>query len=158
MALLGGREVTKVNSDEEEIRYSGNNSEEDAYQEIKDVFGIDPVRIVQRSAEVTFSSMELDENLRTAFLLYSKNGKVISYIINVAYDDGAWGSDIEDEIIKEYPYRLSHADAVVTEYKIQDTGGTEYSAEFDYKDVHYQLTGIMEEEELEEILDNLHFL
>ena len=76
---IGDREMTKVNSDEEEFVNSGENSEEQAYQEIKDTFGIDPVRIVQRSEEIKFLYMELDEQLQTAHL-FIKMGTTISYL------------------------------------------------------------------------------
>ncbi|MBM6947216.1 DUF4367 domain-containing protein [Mordavella massiliensis] len=155
---IGDREMTKVNSDEEDTVNSGENLEEQAYQEIKDVFGIDPVRIVQRSEEIKFSYMELDEELQTAFILYLKQDKTLSYIINISHSDGAWGYDIEDGLIKEYIYDLGKTKVTVQKYEIEQTKETEYSASFDYKDVHYQLTGIMTEEDLEEILDNLHFL
>ena len=41
---------------------------------------------------------------------------------------------------------------------MEGTDEKKYSARFDYKDIHYQLTGNMTKEEMEEILDNLHFL
>lgn len=155
---IGDREMTKVNSDEEIMLDSGEDKEERAYQEIKNKFGIDPVKIILGISEMEFSHMELDENLQTAFLLYLKEGKTISYIINVSYSDGAWGYDIEDRLIREYTYDLQRTKVAVQQYEIEETKETEYSASFNYKDVHYQLTGIMTEEELEEILDNLHFL
>ena len=154
---IGDREMTKVNSDEEGTVNSGENLEELAYQEIRDAFGIDPVKIIQRPEEIKYSYMELDENLQTALLLYTKQGKTISYIINASQTDGVWGFDIEDPLIDEYVYSLDRTDVTVQKYEIAETKEIEYSASFDYKDVHYQITGIMTEEELEEILDNLYF-
>ncbi len=156
--LLGGREITRVESDEMEILEYGDEEEEKAYQEIKDTFGIDPVRIIQNPARIEFTYMELDKELQTAFLLYSKEENIISYVINVSYGDGVWGYDIEDRLIREYTYDLERTKVAVHQYEIEETKEIEYSASFEYKDVHYQLTGIMTEEELEEILNNLHFL
>lgn len=155
---IGDREMTKVNSDEEGTVNSGENLEELAYQEIRDAFGIDPVKIIQRPEEIKYSYMELDENLQTALLLYTKQGKTISYIINASQTDGVWGFDIEDPLIDEYVYPLDRTDVTVQKYGITETGEVEYSASFDYMDAHYQLTGVLTKEELEEILDNLHFL
>lgn len=155
---IGDREMTKVNSDEEAILNSGENKEEQAYQDIKDTFGIDPVKIIHSSIEMDFINIEIDKDLQTCFLLYSKQGKTVSYIINVSYTDGVWSSDIEDKVVKEYNYPLAKTEAIIRQYKIEETEEIEYSATFIYKDTHYQLTGIMTEAELKEILDNLHFL
>ena len=85
-------------------------------------------------------------------------GNVVSYIISLSYADGSFGSDIEDQLVDTYPYKTDRFNVEVREYLISESNETEFSAEFDYQEVHYQLTGIMEKAELEEILKNLHFL
>lgn len=45
----------------------------------------------------------------------------------------------------------------MTEYLIEESNQQEFSAEFEYKDVTYILTGIIEKDEFEKILENLHF-
>ena len=47
---------------------------------------------------------------------------------------------------------------MIQEYVVEETGDKKYSAQFEHKEVHYQLTGIMTGEQMEEILNNLHFL
>lgn len=156
--MVGGREVTKINSDDDKVVSSEGLAEEDAYQEIKDKLGIDPVRIASNSADLEFVGAETDPVLQTANVLYKKQDTVISYIINLSYADGSFGSDIEDQLIDTYPYKTDRFTVEVKEYLISETNETEFSAEFDYQEVYYQLTGIMEKTELEEILKNLHFL
>ena len=156
--LFGGRETTRVNSDEEDILDSGESEEEKAYQEIKDKLKIDPVRIVIQSPNMKFEDIEVDEYLKTANIFYEYNTQIISYIINCSQRDGIWGFDIEDTLIDEYTYALEETEVTVEEYSVEGTEERKYSARFDYKDVHYQLTGNMTKEEMEEILNNLHFL
>lgn len=156
--MVGGREVTKINSDNDKVVSSEGLAEEDAYQEIKDKLGIDPVRLLTNEEELQFVGMEIDEMLQTANLLFDMKGNVVSYIISLSYADGSFGSDIEDQLIDTYPYKTDRFTVEVREYLISETNETEFSAEFDYQEVHYQLTGIMEKAELEEILKNLHFL
>lgn len=156
--ILAGRDLITVNSDDRDILEFGSEEEEEAYQDIKDKLGIEPVRITNSSAEITFEYADIDEELQTAYLLYMQQEKTISYIINSSYSDGAWGIDIEDTLVDEYSYILDKAEILVREYKIEETNETEYYASFDYKGVHYQLLGVMEQKELEEILNNLHFL
>lgn len=156
--LFGGREVTKVNSNENHVLSSAESEEEKAYQEIKNEFGIDAVRIVKLLPEMEFLDMQIDQDLQVANLFYDNDGKIISYIISCSQDESVWGRDIEDTFIREYKYPLELVQASVQEYEIEETGEKKYSANFDYQDIHYQLTGTMKQQELEEILNNLHFL
>lgn len=156
--LLGGREVTKVNSDDKDILSSEENEEEKAYQEIKDELGIDPVRIIPQSSNMKFKVMQLDENLRSANIFYEYNGYITSYIIDCSQNDEIWGFDIEDTLVNEYIYALKDVEVIIRQYEIKETQEEKCTARFDYKDVHYQITGIMKKEKMEEILDNLHFL
>ena len=64
---------------------------------------------------------------------------------------------MEDELVEEYEYPLKKTTVSVEAYKISDTL-VNYLAQFDYRDVHYTLIGVMEKEEMENILENLHFL
>lgn len=156
--VVGSRELTTVNSDDKDIIEFDNVGEEEAYQEIKDKLGIDPVRIVIQSPNMKFEDIEVDEYLKTANIFYEYNTQIISYIINCSQRDGIWGFDIEDTLIDEYTYALEETEVTVEEYSVEGTEERKYSARFDYKDVHYQLTGNMTKEEMEEILNNLHFL
>ena len=156
--MVGGREVTKINSDDDKVVSSEGLAEEDAYQEIKDKLGIDPVRLLTNEGGMQFVGVEIDEILQTANLLFDMEGNVVSYIISLSYADGSFGSDIEDQLVDTYPYKTDRFTVEVKEYLIEESNDTEFSAEFDYQKVHYQLTGIMEKAELEEILKNLYFL
>lgn len=156
--LFGGREVTKVNSNENDVLSSTESEEEKAYQEIKNELGIEAVRIVKLLPEMEFLYMQIDQDLLAANLFYDNNGEIISYIISCSQDESVWGRDIEDTFIREYKYQLELVQVSVQEYEIEQTGEKKYSANFDYQDIHYQLTGIMKQQELEGILNNLHFL
>lgn len=156
--MVGGREMTTVNSDDKKVLEFEDEKEEDAYQEIKDVFGIDPVRVVAHQMKMEFDRMELDQGMGTATMFYENQGQIISYIINCAYEDETWGADIEDAVSEEYLYPLEEADVRVKEYTVQQTGEQRYTASFEYQDVHYQLTGTLTKGEIEEILNNLYFM
>ncbi|WP_281724545.1 DUF4367 domain-containing protein [Lachnoclostridium phocaeense] len=156
--LFGGREVTRVQSDDKEILEYGEDEEEIAFQEIKDKLGIDPVRLIKRLPYMEFMDMQLDSDLRVADVFYNNEGEIVSYIIDCSQEDAAWGADIEDTLIQEYSYPLNSVQVLIQEYMIEETGDKKYSAQFEYKEVHYQLTGIMTREQMEEILNNLYFL
>ena len=155
--VVGSREMTKVNSDEEDLLDSGENQEERIYQEIKNAFAIDPVRIIKLLPEMEFLDAQIDTDLQVVNMFFEKDGDIISYIMNFSQEDIAWGADIEDIFIHEYKYPLNMVEVTIQEYEIKETGKKKYSASFDFQDVHYQLTGIMEKGEIEEILNNLYF-
>ena len=155
--VVGGRELTTVNSDDKDIIEFDNVEEEEAYQEIKDKLGIDPVRIVTQSPNMKFEDIEVDEYLKVANIFYKYETQIISYIINCSQRDGIWGFDIEDTIINKYIYDLDETEVTVDEYSVEGIEEKKYSARFDYKDVHYQLTGNITKKEMEEILNNLYF-
>lgn len=156
--VVGSREMTIVNSDEEDILDSGESEEEKAYQDIKDKLEIEPVRIVDLLAGMEFVDVQIDVDLRIANIFYENKDEIISYIINCSQDDTVWGADIEDRLEDTYIYPLDLVDVEVREYQIQETGKKTYTAEFKYQDIHYQLSGVSNQEDLEEILNNLHFL
>lgn len=156
--VVGGREMTRINSDNDEILSSGENEEEKAYQQIKDELGIDPVRIASNSTNLKFIGVETDAWLQTANVLYEREDKVVSYIISCSYVDESIGIDIEDRLVDTYSYETDDFVVEIKEYLIAESNEIEISGEFDYQRVHYQLTGIMDKEDFEEILENLYFL
>lgn len=155
--MVGDREVTKINADNDEVLSSEGLVEEEAYQEIKDKLGIDPVRITKEEG-MRFIDAEIDEILQTANLLFGMDDNIVSYIISVSYADESFGADIEDQLIDIYPYTVNDISIEVKEYLIAEGGETEFSAEFDYQKVHYQLTGIMGKNQMENLLKNLYIL
>ena len=114
--------------------------------------------MVKQLPDMKFVNMQLDEELRVANVFYEKQGEIISYIINCSQEDAVWGSDVEDILLEEYRYPLKSTETLIQEYEIEETGEKKYVANFEYRKVNYQLAGIMTREQLEEILNNLHFL
>lgn len=155
--MVGNRKLTTVNSDDKDIIEFDDVEEEEVYQKIKDKFGIDPVRVINQSPNIKFEDAQIDEQLKIANIFYDNSGQIISYIINCSQNNEVWGFDIEDTLEYEYVYPVNNVQVTVCKYKVEETGGEKYSARFDYKDVHYQLTGTMTREEMEEILNNLYF-
>lgn len=155
--VVGSREMTQVESDDNEILNSGESEEEVAYQIIKNKFGIEPIRMKRLLPYMKFVDMQVDEELKVANIFYDNAGKIISYIISCSQDDMVWGADVEDMLVREFSYSLKNVEILVQEYEVVKTKEKKYSAIFEYQDVHYQLVGMLEEKELKNILDNLYF-
>lgn len=157
---VGDREIEKITSSDKVMRTAEEN-EEEAYQKISDEFGVEPVRIWNKTEEMKFIGMEYDEERQTAEMYYECGDGSLMYLINASYRDASLGIDIEDEIVDMYNKKIGSGEiqiqAEVKEYRIQEAGQERYSAQFEYKGLEYFFVGVMEKEDFVYILENLHF-
>lgn len=157
--MLGGRKTTNINSesDDTDVTQQEEIAEEKVFQQIKDEFGFDPVRIAYKPLNMEMLDYTLEEEFLSAIIYYQYGENIFTYYIAPVYQDFSFGYDIEDIIVDEYIKNVGDIKIQVTEYLIEESKQQEFSAEFKYKDVSYILTGIIEKDEFEKILENLHF-
>lgn len=153
---VGDREVEK-SSTSHKVKMIESEDEEKAYQEIRDNFGTEVVKIFICLPEMHFDSMELDKDKQMADMYYLYNNKTIAYCINVPYRENSLGVDCEDPIEKKYTKKIHNCKVDVTVHKIDKNKEFGYAAEFKYNGIEYLLTGTMKQEEFEKILKNLIF-
>ena len=153
---VGEREVVQVDSNEENLKIA-EEREEEAYQKIKDAFGVDPVRIAARPHQMRFAKLDLDQNLQTAEIYYQYNGENIVYFVNASYTNASWGVDAEDYVTDSYNEERSGQMIKIQEYQIADTELKRYSASYTFNGVEYFLIGTMSKADFELIVKNLHF-
>lgn len=154
---VGGRQVSKVNSSDKN-KIIEEEDEEKAYEKIAEEFGIEPVRVMWRPDKMKFKRMELDPDIQVAELEYIRDGKRMAFMISASYGETSWGYDSEDKVIKHYYEQSKNADIEVTEYQTPETKTSRYVAEFEYKKIHYCLTGELSQNEMKKILENLYFM
>ena len=156
---VGDREVDQVDSNhtDKENKVIEGEDEEKAYQEIRNNFGTDVVKIFICLPEMYFNSMELDKDKQMADMYYYYNNKTIAYCINVPYRDGSWGIDFEDPIDQEYSEEIHGCRIKITKFKPNQKGLPRWDARFEYNNIEYLLTGTMKQQEFEKILNNLFF-
>lgn len=156
--ILGGRKNVNINVVKDEDAISAeNDQEEKIFQQIKDEFGIDPVRLDYKPQKMKLFDSLIDKTMLTANIYYQYGENMLTYTIAFTYQDFSFGFDIEDTIIDEYTKEVEGVTIEVTEYLVQDLNKQEFSAEFQYENTSYLITGIIEKEEFEKILENLHF-
>ena len=154
--VVGGRKVVKVNSDEGN-KVSENEDEKKAYQEIKDTFGVTPVKLTNQRKGIKFIRMNLDENLQIAEMMYQSNEENLLYIISAGYYDSSFGFDAEDEIIGKEIIEIEGNDIELTVYQVKGTNTIKCSAHFTYQKLEYFMTGKIDKAEFELILKTLFF-
>lgn len=157
--ILGGRKTTNINSesDDTDVTQQEEITEEKVFQQIKDEFGFDVVRLDYKPFDMRMTDYILEQEFMTTIIYYQYGKNIFTYTITPAYQDFSFGYDIEDTIVDEYVKIVENTKIQVTEYLIEESNQQEFSAEFEYKDVTYILTGIIEKDEFEKILENLHF-
>lgn len=146
-SLVGDREVEQVDSSDENLVILEEN-EEEAYQRIKDIFGVEPVRIMAGAQEKIFEKMEYTEGTQTAELWYRVNGERLIFIINASYKKSSWGVDVEDEIVDQYTKHLKECDIQVKKYITSQAKTKRMSAQFSYMGVDYFIIGTMDQKYL----------
>ena len=154
--MVGSREVEKINSSDDNLIIV-QEDEEEAYQEIKDVFGVDPVRIATGPKGMQFQQMEIDREIQLAELSYDYKGENVEYLINASFSGTSWGIDIEDEKFDEYMIEKNNCKIRVKEYQTEETLTKRYSDEFKCQGLEYFLIGTMRKEEFEKIINSLVF-
>lgn len=156
---VGDREVDQVDSNhtDKENKVIEGEEEEKAYQEIRDAFGTEVVKVSICLPEMRFDSMELDKDKQMADVYYYYNNKTIAYCINLPYRDGSWGVDFEDPIDQEYSKEIQGCKIEITKYKPNQKGLPRWDARFEYDNTEYLLTGTMKQQDFEKILNNLIF-
>ena len=154
---VGEREVVQVDSTEENLKIA-EEREEEAYQKIKDAFGVDPVKIIASPEGFEFSELVIDETIQTAEMFYQYKGENVVYFVNASYTSTSWGMDVEDTVTDTYYKEKEGTKIEIKEYEIVSSDIKRYSASYKYKGVEYFLIGTMSKQDFEVIVENLYFL
>lgn len=153
-----GENATKIlNVDDMDVMNSEDGNEAIAYQKIEDQLGIYVVRIRNTPEKMFLDDMQIEDSLAQAKLFYQYGDEIIRYTIYLNDEDSSRGQKEDDKEINEYQINMKDVEITIKEYKAKNYKEYQRTAEFVYKGVHYQLSGVMEKDEFEYILKNLHF-
>lgn len=127
------------------------------YSEITEKLNINPVRIVYKPDDMKLIDYEIQEEIIKVQLLYKYKNEIIRYFLYMNDEDASIGQNEEDNKLDEYTVSTNGIDIKVEEYKVSDSLENRQIANFEYKDIHYQLKGVLEKSEFKKILENLYF-
>lgn len=155
--VIGEREMVRIDTEDDNYVIP-NENEEEAYQKLKDVFGVEAVKIIHRPEGMEFIYSEVDSELQTAVLIYDYKGNSIHYHISSHHTESSWGVDVEDKITDQYYVDHEKQGKIkITEYEKPETKIKRYSANYTYKGLEYMLIGVMEKEKFEFLIKKLKF-
>lgn len=128
-----------------------------AYREIEDKLHIKPVRLLDKPSDMVLKDYEIYEEILTAQFLYKYKDEMIRYILYINDEDSSWGQKEEDVKIDDYVVYVNDIEIKVEEFQVKNLSENRQTANFEYKGVHYQLSGVMKKIEFQKILENLYF-
>lgn len=128
------------------------------YREINEKFGLSIARFEYKPRGMALSRYTLDEEQRKAYLFYEYEGEVIKYSIYMNDADSSFGQKELDKLSDQYEIENNGVKISIEQFDIDNSENKRYIAEFEYKDIHYQLKGAMVKEEFDKIIKNLVFL
>ena len=128
------------------------------FNEIRRRLGISPIRFGYMPVDMFLQDFEIDEEQNNAVLFYTYNDNIIKYSMYMNDDDSSQGQIEPDELIRAYQIdTVDDITVIVKEYAVKDSEDSRYIAEFEYMDAQYEIKGVMERGEFEEIIKNLIF-
>lgn len=155
---IGDREQTNFDSDNEDIVSAKVSEEEEAYQRIKDEFGFDPVRMLYLPKDIRFQEGNCFREMQSAQMIYGNHNMSIRYEVNVNYNDGSIGVDIENKVTEVKRLNVKEQTIEIKKYDVDGGFNEKFIATFKYEDIQYFITGDnVKESEFEKILKNLKF-
>lgn len=153
---VGDRDVEQVDSSEENKIIDGE-EEEEAYEKIKNVLAIEPVRIISSSAGLKFENLIYDKENQVAELHYGYSGKKVVYFINASYMNSSFGMNIDDKKVDEYEMNIDNHVFTIKEYTVRKKKKHRYMVVFKESGVEYYIIASVNADDFEKIINNLFF-
>lgn len=155
--MLGNENTVKVNTEGEDRLETTKVDEKEAYEQIKEELGIEPVQLQYMPQGMEFDKCVVEKELGTAKLLYLYQDKIFEYEICYQYSDVARSISTEDDWLQSYKKEKDGVKIDIREFQVENEEQKMYSATFEKKDVLYRLRGIIDRREMEKIVENLFF-
>ena len=155
--VLGNENTVKVNTEGEDRLETTKVDEKEAYEQIKEELGIEPVQLQYMPAEMEFDRCVIEKELGTAKLLYLYQEQILENEICYQYSDVARSISTEDNLLQSYKKEKDGVEISIREFQVESIEQSMYSVTFERQNVLYRLRGIINREEMEKIVENLFF-
>lgn len=153
--IAGDAAVSYIDVENMDSHESEDIDEVGVYREINEKLGNSIVRLGFKPKGMAIERYTLDEEQKKAYLFYEYKREMIRYSIYMNDSDSSFGQKELDKLSEQYEIDNNGVKIQVEEFYIDDTEDRRYIAEFKYRDIHYQLKGVMDRAEFDEILNNL---
>lgn len=156
--FIGDNQVSFVNVEDMDSQETEDLDELQIFHKIRKETGISPVHFGYMPEAMNLKRYEISGERARAVLLYDYNGQTIQYSMYMNDADSSYGYTEQDELVDEYTLKAGEdVEVKVEEYAVVNRADHRFTAEFEHQNARYQLVGLMEKEEFEKIIKNLHF-
>ena len=155
--VAGDENLSVVNVEDMDAQEAKDLDEVQLFNEIRREIGISPVRFGYMPEKLYFTGYELDKEQNLAVIFYNYNDQIIQYLMYMNDTDSSYGQTEIDQLVNEYEIVVNNNVIDIKVYTVVNQKNDRYVAEFEYMDAQYQLTGLMEKEEFDKIIENLIF-
>lgn len=147
----GDGSTTRIENSDSEFRTY---SEEEVCQEIEEKLGVIAPRLIYRPEGMVLTEYWVDTELGEAIIKYKQeNSELKIYISKDHYDTSI---NFEMDGVEMDPVMMVTNNMWVPVYEYKDLSGKDYyQSEFEIFDTYYSLTGSIEQEEFNNILENI---
>ena len=158
--LAGDGTASITNVEDMEKQETEDIDEMGVYREIKEKIGVAIPRLRYKPEGMKIKEYVIDENQRKVYLFYKYGDEIVRYTVYMNDTDSSFGQKDTDTLGEEDIIQVNNINIYVKEYDIDSDNSIDkrFVAEFQYRDVQYQLKAIMEKKEFDKILENLYFL
>lgn len=156
--LMGEESARMIDVEDMDKKDSEDIDEMLVYREIGEKLGQTPVWMRYKPEEMELEHYDIEEGLQLARLIFSYNGGTVRYSIYASQEDSSLAEKEEDIIEEEYIREINGIEIEVDEINKPNQNRQTKAARFEYKGMHYEIKGNIEDSEFEKILENLYFL
>ncbi len=128
--------------------------EEEVCREIEEKLGVIAPRLIYKPEGMGLSEYWIDTEMGESVIEYEKNGKKLKIYISKDYENTSINFRVDDEKVNSVMVIANNIWVPVFKYTDPD-GKDYYQSEFEIFDTYYSLTGMIEEEEFNDILENM---
>lgn len=150
---VGNDTYSKRNNDNH--RSESDSEESIAYLEIENELNINLPNMTYRPDGMKFIAYDIDKTNSMAFIQYEYDSYIISFYISNSNLDTSEVSSYPGKLLKTIEGKYYDIDFSIWEIKDSEDKEINYSAQWDYKNVSYEITGKIKEDVLEDILQNI---
>ena len=157
--MIAGKEQTYTDTDGKRTGEMIAIDEADAYDEVKETFGFEPVRLYYVPDGMEFVERTISKEIQNVQFIYEgKKSEVIIYRMQTNHRLNNMGKDLDDTFLEKYTTEVDGVSVYVERYMVEETKDEKWNVKFEFEEVKYTLliSGI-KEAEIETIIEEIHF-
>ena len=153
--VLGGEQTVSDKGSIDPIQFA---DEEEAYEEIEDLYGCVPIKLEYLPSGFVFQEADFGEDMQEIYMYYGNQDEAdVIYTIKPNFRESSYATIVEDEKILEYEMHVGNTKVYINKYKIVDSMSNRWLVNWTFQEVQYVLNITdMERGEVELIVSGLN--